>query len=648
MSHAATVAHTGSMAPIYTPLSTGRFDERRLKALRQKRPAWLLGLQYTLCVLIPLLVVLFALHDMRLRGLGDADRGWLLDTQRNYTMDRAYWRGQKQPCNRHYYFRVSKLVERAPDGIVRNLTVINGQYPGPLVEANAGDTLWLHVVNEMDDEPVTIHCHGLFFENQAYNDGAAHINQCPIPPGGGKYTYRIKVSEKQWGTYWYHSHFAAQQADGLFGPLVIHSSEEDMLLEEYDEDMVVMVNDYYHDMAATYMADYLAPGNENVEPTPDNGFIQGSGPFKYDSATYIVPHGSARNVSYVGDVAVPTLHLAPERKYRVRLINAGFFAPFNFAVDQHRLEVVEADGTVVDPVELESITMSVGQRYSFFLKREDHSSRDYLVRARFNPFCFEENTDNFDTDVHAILSYENDPGVPAPTGHGWPYDGGNTHCADTNQTMFRTRGAKVPRRSDGLNRPDIFLTLDVSFLIKERQLDRGYFNKHTYKPLGNSCTMHELAFEPDANPIRKLHTESDLETVNQGQYLINLDKRGSIVDIVINNYDDGAHPFHMHGHKFWVLRDSLNGYFHDNYYEDSASLNFENPVLRDTINVSGYGYAVIRFVVDNPGIWPFHCHIGWHMAAGLLLQINALQAEYTEWTDYPATWSSHCRLPGNA
>ncbi|AGO12711.1 AaceriADR239Wp [[Ashbya] aceris (nom. inval.)] len=639
------------MVPRYIPLNTGRLEEGRLeegrlRARRQRRPAWLLALQYTLCAVIPLLVVSFALHDLRLRSPAERDRGWLLDTQRNYTMNRAYWRGQRQPCDRHYYFKISKLVERAPDGIVRNLTVINGQYPGPLVEANAGDTLWLHVANEMDDEPVTIHCHGLFFENQAYNDGAAHINQCPIPPGAD-YTYRIKLSDKQWGTYWYHSHFAAQQADGLFGPLVIHSREEDSLLGDYDEDMVVMINDYYHDMAATYMADYLAPGNENTEPTPDNGLIQGSGPFKYDSATYMVPHGSTRNVSYVGDVPLPTLQLTPGRKYRVRLINAGFFAPFNFAVDQHQLEVVEADGTVVEPVALESLTMSVGQRYSFFLKRDDSSLKEYLVRARFNPFCFKEEDTNFDTDVHAILSYKHGPAMSVPASRSWPYDGGDVHCSDTNQTMFRTRGAKVPRGSDGSNRPDVFLNLDVTFFIKG-QIARGYFNDYTYTPLVSSCSMHQLAFEPNSNPIRKLQAEPALQTANQGQYLINLDKRGSIVDIVINNYDDGAHPFHMHGHKFWVLHDSVKGYFHEDDYEHGASsLNFENPVLRDTINVSGFGYAVIRFVVDNPGVWPFHCHIGWHMAAGLLLQINALQAEYTEWENYPTSWDTHCRLPSN-
>lgn len=572
---------------------------------------------------------------------------WRLDTAKNYTMDTLYWRKETEPKERHYYFNVSTLLEKASDGIVRNLTVINGQYPGPLVEANAGDTLYIHVQNHMSLEPVTIHCHGLFFNQEdSYNDGAAFINQCAIPANGGTYTYKVKLGKEQWGTYWYHSHFSTQYADGLFGPLVIHSSKEDELLEEkYDMDMVVLVNDYYHDMANKYLVDYLAPDNENNEPTPDNGLIQGFNVFEYDSASYVVPHEDlSRNVTD-SQSNYPIIDLKRNKKYRMRVINAGFFAPFTFSIDQHLLKLIEADGTNIEPLSVESLAISVSQRYSFIVNPQcqEENCTQFWMHARFNKFCFAVDNPDFDTDVKAIVSYDKDiKGLPESKG--WGYNGGDVKCRDMDQSLLKTLNPQFPMNKNGSRTPDILLNLDVAFLIKGYQLDRGYFNDMTYTSRAENSTMYDLAFNPYNNTIRSLN-DNQLETKNENQYLINLDQRGQIVDFVLNNYDDGAHPFHMHGHKFWVLKVGDTGYFKKTFYEeDSQEMNFENPILRDTINVSGYGYAVIRFVVDNPGVWPFHCHIGWHMESGLLLQINALQSEYSKWSHYPQAWADLCAV----
>jgi FtsP/CotA-like multicopper oxidase with cupredoxin domain len=91
----------------------------------------------------------------------------------------------------------------------------------------------------------------------------------------------------------------------------------------------------------------------------------------------------------------------------------------------------------------------------------------------------------------------------------------------------------------------------------------------------------------------------------------------------VNNLDEGTHPFHLHGHKFWVLAQG------DGVYQSSTPL-APNPVFRDTVSVrilpltrdlitEGYGFTLIRFIADNPGAWAFHCHIIWHMEAGLLI-----------------------------
>jgi hypothetical protein len=74
-----------------------------------------------------------------------------------------------------------------------------------------------------------------------------------------------------------------------------------------------------------------------------------------------------------------------------------------------------------------------------------------------------------------------------------------------------------------------------------------------------------------------------------------------------------AHPMHLHGHNFWVLNEGLGTW-------DGTIINANNPQRRDTQVVQGGGYAVLEYMQDNPGVWPFHCHIAWHVSQGLYSQ----------------------------
>lgn len=98
--------------------------------------------------------------------------------------------------------------------------------------------------------------------------------QCPIPPGQS-FLYNFTV-ENQFGTFWYHSHVSTQYTDGLVGPFIVHSPSEANVRSTYDYDQVVLIQDWYHDLSTDLLPAYLASGNENAEPIPDNGLIQGT------------------------------------------------------------------------------------------------------------------------------------------------------------------------------------------------------------------------------------------------------------------------------------------------------------------------------------------------------------------------------------
>jgi FtsP/CotA-like multicopper oxidase with cupredoxin domain len=102
---------------------------------------------------------------------------------------------------------------------------------------------------------------------------ASGVTQCGIPVGQSL-VYNFTI-EKQFGTYWYHSHYGTQYLDGILGPLVVHAPEEMGARWLYDQERVVLVQDWYHDFSTVNLGNYLVPDNENSEPLPDNGLING-------------------------------------------------------------------------------------------------------------------------------------------------------------------------------------------------------------------------------------------------------------------------------------------------------------------------------------------------------------------------------------
>jgi hypothetical protein len=92
---------------------------------------------------------------------------------------------------------------------------------------------------------------------------------------------------------------------------------------------------------------------------------------------------------------------------------------------------------------------------------------------------------------------------------------------------------------------------------------------------------------------------------------------------VIQNQFFASHPMHLHGHDMSVLGQGQQPWTP----ALTGTLNFDNPVRRDTAMLTGSrgpgsppGYTVIGFQSDNPGAWLMHCHIVWHVEGGLALQ----------------------------
>ncbi|KAG0003434.1 hypothetical protein BGZ79_000893 [Entomortierella chlamydospora] len=496
----------------------------------------------------------------------------------------------REPTTRYYDWTLSQQTI-APDGLERPMLLVNGMFPGPLIEANTGDRIVVKVTNNMVNG-TAIHWHGMFQNGTNWMDGTMAITQCAIPPGQS-FTYNYTVPN-QWGTYWWHAHAQSQYVDGVFGPLVIHSPDEPHL-DEYDEDIIMMLSDYYHTDSGSLVAWYMTTESEGVEPVPDNGLINGRNTWdcSLDSQA-MFPTGN----KCTPGAPMSVFDFKSNTTYRIRVINSGAFADFTFSIDSHNLTLIEADGVDMQPVVIQRFPIHVAQRYSVIV-HANQTVDNYWVRATMNTNCFNVDNAALNPNTFAIVRYEGAPITENVTSIDWSESAWNHICVDLTEDMLK------PYYSEPAPAADTHVYITSSFqTIEADQINRGYMNSTSWVPLANDATVFQA--------------QRGISKFDATQQIITLNSTG-VVEVLINNYDEGSHPFHFHGHMFYVL-----GWGDGNYVPGKSVINTENPLRRDTSTIPSYGWTLIRFVNDNPGMWAFHCHIEWHMEAGLMVQFESL------------------------
>ena len=274
---------------------------------------------------------------------------------------------------------------------------------------------------------------------------------------------------------------------------------------------------------------------------------------------------------------------------------------------------------MVEPLEVHRLEIAVAERYSVILTA-DQKPTNYWIRAEMNTFCFFTPNPVLDSDVRAILTYtdsETDPNDEESVD--WS-DALDVLCQDLNSTLLS------PSVQQNAPPADVFYAVQFAFEIGAYALDRAYIN-------GTSWVVSEV---PTLNTVvPALHAGNGMFNVTgvtpsyglSNQYIIDIPST-QVVDILLTNFDDGSHPFHLHGHTFWVMASSQEQYFPWNSY---GALNTTNPLRRDTVVVDAFGWVLIRFVADNPGMWAFHCHIAWHLEAGLMMQFQMRNDLMKDW-----------------
>ncbi|KAH0585153.1 hypothetical protein H2248_008411 [Termitomyces sp. 'cryptogamus'] len=484
----------------------------------------------------------------------------------------------------------------APDGQMRSTVVANGQYPGPAITAVKGQTLRVTVNNKLTDPTMrrstTVSFDGVFQTTQnAYNEGSAFVTTCPIAPNAS-YIYEVSLGD-QTGTFWYHSELSVQYVDGLRGPLIVYDPQ-DPLAHLYDVDdlsTIIQLGDWWQTSSETLLAAYQGDG---VVPISDSGTVNGIGRFQGGPE---VPFAVTQVVS--------------GKRYRLRIINESARNVFTVSIDNHPLTIIEADGVATVPHTVDLIEMLAGQRYSVVITA-DQPVANYWLNAPFTGGSPARNLHQNATLSRSILRYKGAP-IAEPT---TPWTAGPANGTSLVEADLRPLDAipACPTFSSAPT-PDVNITLDL-----------------TVVPNAAIWNVNNVSYLPPKVPtLNQILAGADTQVdfnVTENTFVLPANKTVQISFPPTD--DDDAHPLHLHGNNFWVIKSM-----------SSTDINTVNPIRRDVVGVGGSG-TTIRFRTDNAGPWFFHCHIFWHKAAGLATVMVADPEAIQKETKPSKAWNALC------
>lgn len=471
--------------------------------------------------------------------------------------------------------------ETAPSAPRRsNGIAINGTIPGPTLRFREGDLARIVVRNLLGDDETSIHWHGLLLPNAM--DGVPYLTTERIPPRG-EHTFEFEL--RQAGTYWYHSHTGMQEQVGVYGALVIEPREGLAALHaelRVDREVVMVASDWTdespHEVMRTLMrgSDWYALEKGNVQSVVGAWRRGKLGEF-FARERNRMPAMDISDVAYdqflVNGVAEARfVEAEPGERILVRIVNASASTYFHVTSAAGPLEIVAADGLRVVPVEVARLLMGVAETYDVVVTMPD-SGEAVELRATAH-----------DVSGHASLVLG-------------PVDVEVLHASDPPPPELYGMDEALRAGLASVSQPkgEAVATDDRPFA--------PYALLRTLEP-------SDIALAAEERGVRtiQMRLTGDME-----RYIWSIDGKtlaeepvvrvasGEVVRIEFVNDTMMHHPMHLHGHFFRVV----------------TAAGAHSPV-KHTVDVPPMGRRTIEFIAnEEPGDWFLHCHILFHMDAGM-------------------------------
>ena len=533
-------------------------------------------------------------------------------------------------------------------GRERRAITINGQLPAPILRWKEGERVTLRVTNHLATD-TSIHWHGLILPFQM--DGVPGLSFAGIKPGE-TFTYSFDV--KQSGTYWYHSHSGFQEQQGMYGAIIIDPADADPI--SADRDHVVVLSDWSdnapEDIFATLkkVSHYYNMNERTLFDVLRDIREKGVRQTFQDRKMWNLMRMSDSDLSDVtgytysflmnGHTPDANWH-APYRKgerVRLRFINASAMTFFDVRIPGLKLTAVAADGQPIHPVTMDEFRLGVAETLDVIVTPEDDNA--------YSIFC-----QTIDRSGFAAGTLSSAAGVvatrppldPVPVlghremgmGHGGgdhegmdhgDMDHGDTKHGDMNHAEMDHAAMQHDTTSPDLAERDNITDhlpsehgpgVDMRAEMPQRMLDDpGIGLRNNGRKVLTYADMRSL-HQPDSP-----HAERDITlhlTGNMSRYMWSFNgikfadaqplhlRYGERLRINLVNDTMMHPPIHLHG--MW----------------SDVELGDGQLLRKHTVSVKPGEMLSYLVRADALGRWAFHCHLLYHMEAGMFREVRVSQ-----------------------
>ncbi len=534
-------------------------------------------------------------------------------------------------------------------GAPRLAVTVNDSLPAPILRWREGDTVTLRVANRLRED-ASIHWHGILLP--ANMDGVPGLSFHGIR-SGESYLYRFKV--RQAGTYWYHSHSAFQEQRGLYGPLVIEPREPEPF--RHDREHVIMLSDwtdenparlfgklkkhsdYYNFHQRTVgdfardvaqkgwkatLEDRLMWGEMRMSPT-DLADVSG---YTY---TYLL-NGTTPAGNWTGV-------FRPGERLRLRFINGSSMTYFDVRIPGLNMTVVAADGQYVHPITIDEFRIAVAETLDVIVEPAGQDA--------FTIFAQSMDRTGYARGTLAVREGLSAP-VPAPDrrviltmadmghggmghaghdmsganksasgaagheGHAMPVMSGKSADHTGHDMSGVEEGGMQAHPSSESGNP----LVDMQTMSPTPRLDDpGIGLRDNGRRVLTYADLRSQFTDPDGrDPGRtiELHLTGHMERFAwsfggikfSGAEPLKLEY-GERLRIVLVNDTMMTHPIHLHG--MWSDLEDEHGAF---------------QVRKHTVDMPPGTKRSYRVTADALGRWAYHCHLLYHMEAGMMREVR--------------------------
>jgi FtsP/CotA-like multicopper oxidase with cupredoxin domain len=475
---------------------------------------------------------------------------------------------------------------------------VNGSIPAPTLHWREDETITLHVTNHLDED-TSIHWHGIILPYKM--DGAAGVSFHGIPPHT-TFTYRFKV--QQYGTYWYHSHSGMQEQLGLYGAIIIEPKGGDSI--HSDRDYIVLLSDWtdedpytvfaklkkqsdYYNFNQPTALDFLRDAsNEGLSSAFDKRAMWNEMRMSMTDLADI----SAYTYTYLINGHTPddnwTGLFKKGEQVRLRFINSGAQTFFDVRIPGLKMTVVQVDGQNVEPVMTDEIRIGSAESYDVIVTPEADA---YTIFAQ-----------SMDRSGYARGTLATQTGMSA-----------TIPALDKPQplTMLDMMGNMQHNPSVHHAKTEYGAAVDMRVDTPRTNLDDpGIGLRNNGRKVLTYSELHTIGGSLDTRPVQReieLHLTGNMERyswsfdgVELGESTPIHFRYGERLRVILHNDTMMTHPIHLHG--MWSELETPDGKF---------------QVRKHTINVQPAQRISFLVTADALGRWPWHCHLFYHMHAGM-------------------------------